>query len=105
MRKDICSAIDSRKVISFYYRGGVRFVEPFCYGIHKSFGNEVLRGYQVRGYSEFGEPSGWKIYPVDKISNLVITNDNFRDDRKDYNPDDPMMKKIICRIEGEKASK
>jgi hypothetical protein len=105
MRRNICSAIDSRKVISFYYRGGIRFVEPFCYGIHKSFGNEVLRGYQVRGFSEFGEPFGWKLYPVDEISKLVITGDNFRDDRDYYNPNDPMMKEIICRIEVEEASK
>jgi hypothetical protein len=105
MRKDICSAIDSRKVVSFYYRGGIRFVEPFCFGLHKSFGKEVLRGYQVGGFSEFGEPFGWKIYTLDEISKLVVTDNNFRDDRKYYNPDDPMMKKIICRVEGVKASK
>jgi hypothetical protein len=91
--------------MSFYYRGGIRFVEPFCYGLHKGSGNEVLRGYQVGGFSEFGEPFGWKLYPVDEISKLVITDDNFRGDRKNYDPDDPMMRKIICKIEGGKASK
>ncbi len=102
MKSKICSAIDSKKVISFYYRGGIRFVEPYCYGLHKSTGDEVLRCYQVKGFSEFGEPFGWKFYPVNEISKLVITDNNFRGDRKDYNPDDTMMKKIICRIEGEK---
>jgi len=105
MKRNICSAINSRKLISFYYRGGVRFVEPFCYGPHKSSGNEVLRGYQVGGFSEFGEPFGWKLYLVDEISKLEITDNNFRGDRKDYNPDDPMMKEIICGIERKKASK
>ncbi|MGD0780088.1 MAG: hypothetical protein ABR954_04820 [Dehalococcoidales bacterium] len=102
MIREICSVIDSRKVISFYYRGDIRFVEPFCYGLHKSSGNEVLRGYQIKGFSEFGEPFGWKLYLVNEISKFVITDNNFRGDRKDYNPNDPMMKKIICRIEGEK---
>jgi hypothetical protein len=105
MKRNICSAINSRKVVSFYYRGGVRFVEPYCYGLHKSSGNEVLRGYQVGGFSEFGEPFGWKLYPVNEISKLVITDDNFKGDRKGYHPDDPMMKEIICGIEVKKASK
>jgi hypothetical protein len=102
MKSKICAAIDSRKVISFYYRGGIRFVEPFYYGLHKSTGDEVLRGYQVKGFSEFGEPFGWKYYLVNEISKLVITDNKFKGDRKDYKPNDPMMKKIICRIEGEK---
>jgi len=96
----ICSAIDAKKVISFYYRGGIRFVEPFCYGLHKSTGEEVLRGYQVKGFSEFGEPYGWKIYLLNEISKLMITDNTFKGDRKDYNPDDPVIKKIICRIDG-----
>jgi hypothetical protein len=105
MRRNICSAINSKKVIKFYYRGGIRFVEPFCYGLHKISGNEVLRGYQVGGFSEFGEPFGWKLYSVDEISKLVITDNKFRDDRKYYNPDEPMMKEIICKVEGGKTSK
>jgi hypothetical protein len=99
----ICSAIDTKKVISFYYRGGIRFVEPFCYGLHKSTGEEVLRGYQVKGFSEFGEPYGWKIYLMNEISKLVITENNFKGDRKDYNPNDPVIEKIICRIADEKS--
>lgn len=102
MMRKICSAIDSRKVISFYYRGGIRFVEPFCCGIHKIFGNEVLRGYQIKGFSEFGNPFGWKLYLVNEISKLVITDDNFKGDRKNYVPNDPMIEKIVCKIEGKK---
>jgi hypothetical protein len=101
MINKICSAINSKKVIKFFYRGGIRFVEPFCCGLHKSSGKEVLRGYQVKGFSEFGEPYGWKLYPVNEISKLVITGDNIRSDRKSQNLDDPIIKKIICRIEFE----
>jgi len=40
MRTDICSAINAKKVIQFYYNGGTRLVEPFCYGVHRDTGNE-----------------------------------------------------------------
>jgi hypothetical protein len=104
MKSKICSAISSKKVISFYYRGGIRYVEPFCYGVHKSSGKEVLRGYQVKGFSEFGEPFGWKLYSVKEISQLVITGTGFKGDRKNYSPNDPMMGKIECRIENEEPA-
>ena len=32
-RKLICAAINSRRIIEFYYHGGYRTVEPFCLGI------------------------------------------------------------------------
>jgi len=105
MRRKICLAIDSRSVISFYYNGGTREVEPFCYGVHKSTGNEVLRGYQVGGCSESGESVGWKLFQVDEISSLVTTSKSFSGVREYYNPDDRMMKKIICRIEEGKPRK
>jgi hypothetical protein len=104
MINKICSAINSKKLISFFYRGGIRFVEPFCCGLHKSSGKEVLRGYQVKGFSEFGEPYGWKIYLVNEISKLEITSDSFKGDRKSNNLKDSIMKKIICRIELEKPA-
>lgn len=64
----------------------------------------MLRGYQVKGFSEFGEPYGWKLYPVNEISKLEITNDSFKGDRKSQNLNDPIMEKIICRIELEKPA-
>lgn len=99
MRRDICTAIDSKKVLNFYYNGGMRSVEPFCYGIHRSTGKEVLRGYQIGGYSESEEFVGWKLFRVDEISKLTITTKDFKGVREHYNPNDRIMKKIICRIE------
>ena len=99
MISEICSAIEVHKVISFYYRGGSRLVEPYCYGFHKKTGDEVLRGFQVGGFSEFGEPFGWKLYPVGEILGISITEKSYRGIREEYNPDDVMMKEIICRAE------
>ena len=98
MREKISSAINSKQVIKFYYDGGTRLVEPFCFGVHKSTNNEILRGYQVGGYSKSGEPFGWKIFRISEISGLLITNEHFSGAREDYNPDDTMMKIIYCHI-------
>jgi len=99
VKEEICFAITHRRVISFDHDGGNRIVEPFCYGLHKNTGNEVLRGYQVGGFSASGKSYGWKLYRVDQISRLSVTDQNFNGIREYYNPNDSIMKKIICRIE------
>lgn len=98
MKTEICSAINSKQVIEFYYNGGTRLVEPFCYGIHKNTNNEVLRGYQAGGYSESGESIGWKIFQTANISNLIITNEHFSGIREYYNPNDKAMTTIYCHV-------
>lgn len=70
MRKSaICEAIQSRKVLRFYYDGGFRHVEPFCYGLGTS-DNELLRAYQIDGASESNEFRGWKLFKVDEIGTV-----------------------------------
>jgi hypothetical protein len=98
MREKICSAINSKRLIRFDYDGGIRLVEPFCYGVHKSTHNEILRGYQVGGYSKSGESFGWKIFRAVEISSLVITDDHFSGVRKGYNPNDSAMGIIYCLV-------
>jgi predicted DNA-binding transcriptional regulator YafY len=93
----ICSAIESKKVIRFYYKGGFRRVEPFCYGVSTT-GNEVLRAYQTGGYSESGNPIGWKLFRVSEISNLTLTDEHFDGVRPGYNPDDSAMTTIYCHV-------
>ena len=73
---EICDAISSRKMIQFSYDGGIRIVEPYCYGLTKE-GNEVLRAFQIKGYSKSGNPYGWKLFKVSKIKNLKINEDHF----------------------------
>jgi hypothetical protein len=69
MNTQICEAIKARAVVNFYYDGGMRIVEPHCHGISKD-NNELLRGYQTEGYSQSGNPVGWKLFSVGKISSL-----------------------------------
>ena len=49
MFKEICKAIESRKIIAFNYDGGSRRVEPYCYGISKNR-KKLLRAYQISGF-------------------------------------------------------
>ena len=97
MNQSICNAISNKKVIEFYFKNGPRVVEPFCYGLSKK-GKEILRGFQVGGYSESKNPVGWRLFDVDYMENLIITKENFSSDRRDYNPNDSMMAQIYCNV-------
>jgi len=93
----ICDAIALRQLIRFNYDGGYRIVEPFCYGMGTA-GNELLRAYQVEGYSKSGRPVGWKLFRVSQITGLSTTGQYFTDIRPGYNPQDSAMKTIFCRV-------
>ena len=93
----ICNAIILKRIIHFYYNGGYRTAEPFCYGVSRN-GNELLRAFQTGGYSESGEPVKWKLFTVDKMSDIAITNEEFPGDRPEYNPNNSAMENIYCSI-------
>ncbi|MHA1439758.1 MAG: hypothetical protein ACTSPD_19595 [Promethearchaeota archaeon] len=97
MNQVICIAIENRRIISFNYDGGNRVVEPYCYGI-SSTGEELLRSFQIRGFSRSRNPSGWKLFKISKITKLTITDDKFEKNRPKYNPKDPAMKRIFCKV-------
>ncbi|HOM61622.1 MAG TPA: hypothetical protein PLP49_09370 [Anaerohalosphaeraceae bacterium] len=96
MNEDICRAIKSRNLISFDYDGGRRKVEPHCYGVGKK--GELLRAFQVSGHSESGEPYGWKLFSVEKISDLTIEKETFDSPRPDYKANDSAMLRIYCCV-------
>ena len=97
MNSIICEGIHTKCKIKFYYEGGTRIVEPFCYGVN-SKGDEVLRAYQTDGYSQSDKPYGWRIYIVHKISSISLLNDSFSGNRPYYNPNDRAMVRIYCCI-------
>lgn len=97
MNFDICDAIKNRQVIQFYYDGGTRIVEPFCFG-ENSKGNLVLRGFQIGGYSSSGQSEAWKLFKVSDMSNISLEGHNFNQIRPFYNPNDKGMIRIICNV-------
>ena len=97
MNNQICNAIRSKNLTHFYYNGGYRTAEPYCYGISRK-GNELLRAFQTGGYSESGEPANWKLFAVEKMSNITITDEEFSGNRPEYKPDDSAMEDIYFNI-------
>jgi predicted DNA-binding transcriptional regulator YafY len=93
----ICGAIMRRQVIEFYYKGGQRLVEPWCLG-YSNRNNQVLRAFQIGGYTKSGDPSGWRLYDLSKVESLVVTTQNFHPSRPDYNPNDSAMASIQCAV-------
>ena len=97
MEQIIKTAITERKVITFFYEGSERVVEPFCYG-KSTKGNDVLRAFQIGGASSSGEPFGWKLYIVNEMSSISINESTFDNNRPDYNPNDKGMVEIYCAV-------
>jgi hypothetical protein len=65
MNPAICQAIATHSLLQFHYAGGLRTVEPYRHG-YSTAGNEVLRGYQVSGYSRSRNPTGWRSCQVQR---------------------------------------
>ena len=84
----IIDAIHNQTCLEFYYDGGMRTVEPHCYGCGRN--GELLRAYQVFGYSESGNVEGWKTFTIGKISAMSCTNDTFSV-RDDFKHEDKIM--------------
>lgn len=95
MNSNICDAIENQYVIEFYYEGELRIVEPHCYGL-SSKGNEIVRGYQIGGYSSSGK-MGWKLYDLSKITGLTVTFNTFHAETG-YKPGDSAMSTIFCEL-------
>jgi hypothetical protein len=94
---NICDAIRNRMVIRFYYRGGIRVVEPHCHGISTEK-NEVLRAYQIGGYSNSGQHVGWKLIVINKIHGIQPEGTTFIGNRHGYDPNDLSMSTIHCAV-------
>ena len=95
MKTEICEAISKKKVITFYYEGGIRIVEPHCHG-KTTAGNEGLRAYQVGGYTNSGK-YGWKMYDLNKSKQIEVITESFNT-RSGYKRGDKGMSIIYCEI-------
>ena len=96
----ICDAINARRPIAFYYRGGERTAEPFCLGLVHRGGrrNVSLLCYQTGGYAELAAEGGWKLYRAREIEDLAVGREEFVGDRPGYDPDTIPMYRVYCRV-------
>lgn len=93
----IANAVRERRIIQFWYKDLMRTLEPHTYGIHKDTNNEVLAGYQTGGFSHSGDLPGWRLYRIDELLSLQVTNQVFRITRTGYNPNDSRMSSIFAK--------
>ena len=92
----MCEAIREHRVLEFVYGEKRRVVEPYCHGVTAK-GADSLRAVQVGGQgSGFGFGKMWTI---DKMTDVHLTERTFVPDDPSYNPDDSAMVRIHCRVE------
>ena len=96
MDQRICSAIESKRVLSFNYDGLSRVVEPHAHGVSRR-GNEVVRGFQTEGESSQGT-YGWKLFTVAKIESLQTSESSFDLLRPGYVRGDRGMDPVHCEV-------
>jgi hypothetical protein len=93
----LVSAIKYKEVLSFFYEGEQRIVEPQTYGISTT-GDPVLRARQIGGGSRSGQRRMAKLFNVTKISALKKTGAHFEDALPEHNPDDSAMTRIFASL-------
>lgn len=91
----LVTAINGRRIVTFYYSNVRRTVEPHTYGAdHKHI--DKLVGWQISGKP--GDREEWREYFYDKISLLQSTQATFSKPRDGYKRNDPAMSTIYAQI-------
>jgi hypothetical protein len=96
--EQICRAIRERRLLMFDYNDKPRVVAPYCYGI-STRNSELLRAIQVRGASSSGKLGLGKLWSLDQMTGVHVSDETFVADDPNYNPNDSAMTRILCRIE------
>ena len=92
----ITRAITTRTVIAFTYHGAPRTVQPHRLGIAKTTQNILLRAYEL---TKNGAPSEtWKLYDLQKISNLTLTTATFPQNAPGYTPTDKALSSTLAEV-------
>jgi|HubBroStandDraft_5_1064220.scaffolds.fasta_scaffold325777_1 hypothetical protein len=98
----ICSAIQSRCVIQFYYTGdthpGLRRVEPHMVA-YTSADNMVLSAWFLDGVTGSNAPTNWRDYVLSQMSQVTMTAETFSGPRPGYNASGgKKFHNIQCRL-------
>jgi hypothetical protein len=96
MNQRIAQAVRDHRIVTFWYNGLLRTVEPHTYGVTMA-GHEALSGYQAAGGSHSGDLPGWRLFLLSEISNLTVTDRTFARTRPGYNSNDSRMCRILAR--------
>jgi hypothetical protein len=90
----LVDAIETKRVLSFTYRGKKRIVEPQCYGIATS-GKEALRGHEP---ARVGPGTTEPHYTVGEMSGLSVLDQHFTKPGPNYTKNDSAMIYIFAQL-------
>lgn len=85
----LANAIRSMSLVSFFYDGLPRTVEPHCLGRNER--GLRLRGFQTAGESASGKIPGWHLFSVEKMVDLEVLPSTFTQARPQYRRGDSAM--------------
>ena len=91
MKGEITGAISGKLLLEITYLPGQRVIEPHAFG-RGADGQLLLRAYQVAGASASGEHENWKLFRLDRVTGLRVTDDPFDGPREGYKRGDKAMK-------------
>jgi len=97
MNSVIATAIAEKAILTLTYNGSNRVVEPHAYGVNH-LGHDVLRCFQVSGWSDSGQSHGWKLLIVRDAFAISKTGAVFASARKCYKRGDKAMRHIYAQI-------
>ncbi len=94
---NICTAIREKRLVSFTYDGHSRVVIPAAHGPHKTTGNSVLRGYQIRGTSSTRSVPLWDLFLTDNMVGFQVLDETFAAAPPDYSRGDKHIN-VHCEL-------
>ncbi|WP_417711345.1 hypothetical protein [Roseibium aggregatum] len=96
-KQQACDALRDGKRLELRYDGWSRVVEVHAVG-DTDEGNEIMRVWQVRGGSESGERSGWKLLRLDEAFGAHVIDEKSEAPRRGYKRGDKAMRRICCQV-------
>jgi len=90
MRDLIARAIAERRVLEVDYTAGRRLVEPHAIGWSRA-GDLLVRAFQTEGASESNEHKWWKLFRLDRIRSMTMSDAVFDGPRPEYKRGDKHM--------------
>lgn len=89
----LCQAIKARAMVRFRYRSRWRTAEPHIVGYDHE-GAALLSAWQLGG----GSGTGFRSFRLDMLTEIAIVPQTFEGPRKGYNPRDPHLARVLCRL-------
>jgi hypothetical protein len=92
-----CEALRAGRVLQLRYDGYTREVEVHAVGYSEA-GNAIMRVWQLRGGSQSGDRTGWKLLRLDETAGYGITDEKSQAPRGGYRRQDRAMASISCQV-------